>query len=499
MNKVFDNMSVVLEKKYIYAFVYLLISFAFLFYFSDSTSPLYVIECYDSVVFKQMGAYILDGKAPYVDMFDHKGPLLYFIQALGLWINPNRWGIFLLQWLGLFISTIMWHKISRMYLSPLKSFLCVVLVLFTHFYLIEYGNLTEEYSNVFISISFYISLCIIKHEYIGKTKLLPHIVLGICLASVFYIRPNDAVAFIGGLLLGLFLYHVVNKLYMEVLSEVIGVFVGFVIVSLPIFSYYAYHDAIVDLWYGLIKYNTLYSEGLINMLSDCLSVTKGQYLPILIAVAILCYTHEDKKIGYLIYPTLVLGYILLGSRTYLHYFMVWLPIVFLSFWLFVLSTKNKAIIVLSILVYISLPIRSGNILKTPYHYYALVKQNIRISQQEEQQIIHTKEIFDVVSEEDKDSIWSYNLAWNDTMMTYHILYQHHILPCNRVQIPFMADVDEELYKEMNIVKAFPKYILFSVREEPLPSYRIHDSLFIENNYYVLDTIMNPDLILYKRK
>ena len=492
-----NNLNVLLSQNYIYIVVYMVISFLFLLLFSTSTSPLYIIEGSDSVVFKQMGAYILNGKVPYVDMFDHKGPLLYFIQALGQWINPNRWGIFLIQWLGLSVSTIMWYKISSMYLSPLKSFLSVLLVLFTYFYVIQGGNLTEDYSSIFISISFYSCLHILKLESTNKCKKVLYGLVGACLAAVFFIRPNDAVAFVGSLLLGVFVYYIVNKLYKDALNEVLFAGVGFLIITTPIISFFAYHDALNDLWYGLIEYNSLYSEGLIHMISDCLSVTKGAYIPILIAVAVLCYKQNDKKICVLIYPTLILAYVFLGSRLYLHYFIVWLPIIVLSFWIFVLQSKHLVIRVLAILVFLSLPIRSGNILKTPYHYYAFVKQGLSLSEKEKKLILHSQEIFANVSTEERDSIWSYNLAWNDTVMTFHMLYKNNILPCNNVQIPFMADVDKNLYKT-NIATTLPKYILLSENEEKPVSFHLQDSLFINNNYHVLDTIMNPNIILYKR-
>ena len=65
------------------------VSFVFVTLFSRSTSFLYVFEGADPSIFKQMGRAILEGKIMYVDYFDNKGCLLYFIHALGLWLGGN--------------------------------------------------------------------------------------------------------------------------------------------------------------------------------------------------------------------------------------------------------------------------------------------------------------------------------------------------------------------------------------------------------------------------
>ena len=52
--------------------------------FSTSTSPLYPNEYgYDSAFFRFIGKSILNGKTVYKDIWDHKGPVFYFIQTIG--------------------------------------------------------------------------------------------------------------------------------------------------------------------------------------------------------------------------------------------------------------------------------------------------------------------------------------------------------------------------------------------------------------------------------
>lgn len=57
--------------------IFCIISACAYLFFSPTLSPLYTIEACDSSVFKLMGRVIIHGKLPYVDIFDHKGPMLY--------------------------------------------------------------------------------------------------------------------------------------------------------------------------------------------------------------------------------------------------------------------------------------------------------------------------------------------------------------------------------------------------------------------------------------
>ena len=47
-----------------------------------SLTPLATYEGCDSLVFKQMGLAMLQGKVPYIVLFDHKWPVLYLINAM---------------------------------------------------------------------------------------------------------------------------------------------------------------------------------------------------------------------------------------------------------------------------------------------------------------------------------------------------------------------------------------------------------------------------------
>ena len=92
-----------------YPLLLFVVSFVLVTLFSRSTSFLYAYEGGDPSVFKQMGLALLHGKTLYVDYFDNKGCILYFIHALGLWLGGDFF-ILLMQTLSLTVTLVIWDK-----------------------------------------------------------------------------------------------------------------------------------------------------------------------------------------------------------------------------------------------------------------------------------------------------------------------------------------------------------------------------------------------------
>ena len=68
----------------------------------------------DSSVFLYIGKQMHLGKVPYVDLFDHKGPALYFIQYLGyaIWPGSVAGGVWILEMVSFFLLTLLMLKIA---------------------------------------------------------------------------------------------------------------------------------------------------------------------------------------------------------------------------------------------------------------------------------------------------------------------------------------------------------------------------------------------------
>ena len=167
-----------------------LISFVFVLLFSRSTSPVYAYVGYDAAIFKQMGMAILKGKTIYLDYFDNKGCLLYFLHALCLWLGGD-FVILIFQAISLTISLIILDKIISFYKEGASRVYVLLagLVLLLCFY--EGGDLSEEWSLPFICYPLYRFLKSYKEDKSLNAKDLYFI--GLCFGVIAFLRINNAV------------------------------------------------------------------------------------------------------------------------------------------------------------------------------------------------------------------------------------------------------------------------------------------------------------------
>src|SRR4026207_2167425 len=66
----------------------------------------------DSGVFLYVGWRLLHGDIPYRDVWDHKPPLIYFVDALGIALTPGSfWGLWILQVFFIFFTLLFVYKL----------------------------------------------------------------------------------------------------------------------------------------------------------------------------------------------------------------------------------------------------------------------------------------------------------------------------------------------------------------------------------------------------
>ena len=91
---------------------------------ASTTSPLFDnVYGWDSAYFRYIGTSILNGKTPYVDIWDNKGPVFYFIQAIGAingTQNRNISFIFLMETASLIGSMYLMYRIDQL-MNPDKK------------------------------------------------------------------------------------------------------------------------------------------------------------------------------------------------------------------------------------------------------------------------------------------------------------------------------------------------------------------------------------------
>ena len=97
---------------YLIAFV-----LAFLCAMQFALNPLFPLSPMgDSSIFLFVGERLHDGQMLYVDVFDHKGPVQFFLQWLGLWIPSGTWsGVWLVELVNMTAFAIVVMKTSSLF------------------------------------------------------------------------------------------------------------------------------------------------------------------------------------------------------------------------------------------------------------------------------------------------------------------------------------------------------------------------------------------------
>ena len=140
----------------------------------------------DQAVFLYVGRLVLHGGIPYRDAFDHKGPLVYLLDAAGLAIH-GVFGVWLLELLCLAVSTVFAHKTARCFAPPGVALFTTVISVFW-FTARCNGNLCETWSIPFLLVSLYYWIRYLREDFqISKRAAFT---VGFCFAAVLLMKPN---------------------------------------------------------------------------------------------------------------------------------------------------------------------------------------------------------------------------------------------------------------------------------------------------------------------
>ena len=100
----------------------------------------------DSAFFALAGDLVRRGGTPYVTFWDHKPPLVFFIDAFGLWLSGGEvWGLWLVSFVAVVLALVLAHLALRSAFGAAAAVLGVCVIAFSVSW-IRASNLTEEYA-----------------------------------------------------------------------------------------------------------------------------------------------------------------------------------------------------------------------------------------------------------------------------------------------------------------------------------------------------------------
>ena len=303
-----------------------LYSFVLLFFLSPDS---YLRDLYyrcDSAIFFMCGKAWMNGMTPYVDFADSKGPLLWLIYGIGYLLNHHSYvGVFWISILFYTATLYIAYKLSRLFLEPRPSALCVALlpaVMFLNHY---HGEVrAEDFCYPFVMYCLYALCKAIKEAEISKRKYLWLCIgMGICFMACLLIKWNIA-AMIGSTMLCVFILSFKQKAWLRCLGSMIA---GAVVLALPFLIYFL---AFADLGAMVQEYfvNTLVTmHGRTNIMNaftfDSAMIDREQFVLVLL-VGMLLFTWRYKRYFWLLLCFIVFR-VSMGSSCLSYYYTILMP------------------------------------------------------------------------------------------------------------------------------------------------------------------------------
>ena len=292
---------------------------------------------YDTAIFAYEGAMVRQGAMPYVAFWDHKGPLIYLINAAGLSLSGGHlWGIWLVGLLTIWTAAALGYRAMRNALGVPAALIALV------FFVVGIGgfetgaNMTEQYA---LPLAWGSALALVQWARTRWSTLGTGLSLGALGALAFFLRGNLAgAATAAAVTIAIVLLR--DRRFGALARTALAALAGAAIVGAPLIWWLARGGAMRAFWDQAIMYNLAYTQA--DFTQRAVSALAGVWLasataPLVLPAAglVACVrrlrrtsVHEHS------YPVLLFALIwivielLLASvsgRPYDHYFMTLVP------------------------------------------------------------------------------------------------------------------------------------------------------------------------------
>lgn len=476
----------------------LIVSFLFMLAFSFWTSPYYKnwYGC-DASFFTLVGRGMLNGKIPYRDFYDLKGPYFFFIQALGQLIRRGQTGIFVSQTAALFFSLILIYRIGRLYISHKKTLGVMAFFLWPYVAMIWGGNCLEEFCLPLNLLVIYLNLKVYgafpQETYVNADDDVPDIqgsaaegstknteayinrtamITGICFGIMTFSKITAGAPLIG-LTIGIFMLHIIRRefkpLIFNMLYFILGTFISFV----PLLIYYGYHGSILKMLYCTFVFGFKRSSDLSQVLSLNLEIKLTGVIFVIVFALLHTFGRRKKaesdrtddsllprSLSILLLPMAVVTYLALHlGDAFIYYFITEMPclitalILFLRLYdpLILFKTLKQSICWMLLFIFV-FHFTKDSINSTDMFIHG--------NDDEFQKAYYTnsKNMGALIPAYDRNSVFSFDID----MQWYEI---NGILPCNRYPINlqyFIAlepSIESDLFEFLE--KTPPKWMICS--------------------------------------
>lgn len=336
------------RRQFIELGILLLLLAGFVLLFFSTTSPLFDnIYGFDSAYYRFIGLSILNGKTPYQDIWENKGPVLYFIQMIGaLHGTQNRKIslIFLMQSAAFLFIIFIMERIDRIinkkddkrFAKFILLTICSLPVLAIN---LQGGNLTEDWSLPMISCSLYLFVRFAvnydENHLSAESVPAPHhprhysFWHGICFALTTLIRVNNTISICAGLLvIGVIL--IFSKQWKNLFENILFGILGIAAAALPVFGWYVSRHSFSEMFYAIFGHSLKYA-GTFAHTEYSKKEFISLYLPLVMCMFLIimhfCRKQKLRLIDVMALLIVISNFLLLlVHNTCLHYFVIVFPV-----------------------------------------------------------------------------------------------------------------------------------------------------------------------------
>ena len=237
------------------------------------SSPLHLpLPLRDSGVFLYIGWRILNGELPYLKIWDHKPPLIFYLNALGLALtNNSRWGVWLLEYVGVILAAWIGFKLIKRAMGSLPAIFSLAIWLSTLYFVIDGGNLPEEFA---LPIQFGCLWLIIDADKIEKDKRWHYYGIGLLTGLAFFLKQT-AIGMGLAIVIFLIVQRLTSRRSKSLFQELLWMAGGVLSITVPIVIFFVVQGAFKEFWDAAFRYNLIYSASNLNFLSRLLPSTLG--------------------------------------------------------------------------------------------------------------------------------------------------------------------------------------------------------------------------------
>jgi hypothetical protein len=258
--------------------------------------PPYDIPCGDKEVYRYVGRVMLRGGVPYRDVFDHKPPLIFFLNYAALLAGGN-WALWIIDTCLVVLATGMFYSLCKKYRFSFPWILPLLFNLMLRDFMMSLGmGMTREYTTILQMIFF----CVLLGKYRYR-----YFILGLLSGLIFFMQQDQVLA-----LVPFFIYTFLpGEDALPVVSRILRTTAGFLAIALPVLLYFVVSGSIVYFWQDAFVFNmTWYTTTLKESFGDHLrklksTLDKGNYeMPFMVAMTLaFCSLYfQTKKKGFII-------------------------------------------------------------------------------------------------------------------------------------------------------------------------------------------------------